>query len=184
MKGEVSERLLENLSLEPTRERAYPAEAIFTGHTMRPGWFVLVINRCNHDFVRPKSLERLSELGEVIACSVEEHVMWSSAELWRGGAQIWSIQHDAQKGMLDLDASGFIPEAYSAIRNEYSERQEQEGGVEAEVDYIFDIPLLVAKSIVGFKHDEAGTDDEMFLVYRATELGDAAEIRKPRWRFW
>jgi hypothetical protein len=29
-----------------------------------------------------------------------------------------------------------------------------EGGEAADVDYIFEIPLKVAQSIVGFKHDE------------------------------
>jgi hypothetical protein len=33
-------------------------------------------------------------------------------------------------------------------------KQKQEGGDEANVDYIFEIPLLVAKSITGFKHDQ------------------------------
>jgi len=29
-----------------------------------------------------------------------------------------------------------------------------EGGGEADVDYIFEIPLKVAQALVGFKHDE------------------------------
>jgi hypothetical protein len=32
-----------------------------------------------------------------------------------------------------------------------------EGGDEAGVDYLFEIPLEVAKSLVGFKHDEICT---------------------------
>jgi hypothetical protein len=35
-------------------------------------------------------------------------------------------------------------------------RQAQEGGTHAGVDYIFEIPLKVAQTIVGFKHDEDG----------------------------
>lgn len=33
-------------------------------------------------------------------------------------------------------------------------RQLKPGGDSADVDYIFEIPLLAAKRIVGFKHDE------------------------------
>jgi hypothetical protein len=40
------------------------------------------------------------------------------------------------------------------------------GGDEADVDHIFDIPLKVAQSIVGFKHDEdcPHMSEERFVV--------------------
>jgi hypothetical protein len=34
------------------------------------------------------------------------------------------------------------------------EQQLADGGEDAEVDYIFEIPLKVAQALVGFKHDE------------------------------
>jgi hypothetical protein len=49
--------------------------------------------------------------------------------------------------------------------------QAAEGGDAAEVDYIFEIPLLVAKALVGFKHDERCDlmEDPAFQILSRTE---------------
>lgn len=44
---------------------------------------------------------------------------------------------------------------FASIRRELDEAQYGEGGDDANMDYIFDIPLKVAQTLVGFKHDEA-----------------------------
>src|ERR1700723_2147432 len=49
------------------------------------------------------------------------------------------------------------PETLAAIRNEMEALQLAEGGDAAGVDYLSEIPLGVAKSLVGFKHDEICT---------------------------
>jgi hypothetical protein len=41
-----------------------------------------------------------------------------------------------------------------AIREQMQQQQLAECGDAAEVDYLFEIPLEVVKSLVGFKHDE------------------------------
>jgi hypothetical protein len=49
-----------------------------------------------------------------------------------------------------------------------------EGGDDAEVDYIFEIPLKVAQSLVGFKHDEECThllDNHLVVMSRAAPTG-------------
>ena len=45
-------------------------------------------------------------------------------------------------------------ECFASIRREMEEAQRAEGGDDANVDYIFEIPLKVAESMVGFKHDQ------------------------------
>jgi hypothetical protein len=49
---------------------------------------------------------------------------------------------------------GDVPEVFHTIRKEMEEVQQAEGGDNADVDYLFEIPLKVAQSLVGFKHDE------------------------------
>ena len=49
-----------------------------------------------------------------------------------------------------------------------------EGGEKADVDYIFEIPLKVAQSLVGFKHDE---DSPHMLENQFTVLSRPAEKR-------
>jgi hypothetical protein len=99
-----SEPLLKDLRLKPTGEMAEYGESLFTGRSLPSGWFILVVNQCEHKFVNPEMLESLSSLGDVVACSIEEHVMWCTAELWRNGAQIWQIEHDAQKSICHISA--------------------------------------------------------------------------------
>ena len=59
-----------------------------------------------------------------------------------------------ENGPQGLEVEGTPPEVFPAIRKEMEEMQRAEGGDQAGVDYIFEIPLGVAKSLVGFKHDE------------------------------
>jgi hypothetical protein len=53
-----------------------------------------------------------------------------------------------------LEVQGHPPASFTEIRHDMEHAQESAGGDKADVDYIFEIPLAVAKSIVGFKHDD------------------------------
>lgn len=72
--------------------------------------------------------------------------MASSSELWSGGSRTWWISHEGIDGPKGLDFSGVVPNNFQQIKSEMEVKQKQEGGEEAQVDYLFDIPLLVAKS--------------------------------------
>ena len=153
------------------------------------GWFVLVINACEHESVKPNSLGLLSKDCEVIASSIEEHVMFCSSELWRDGAQVWRIEHDAQKSIDHIAVSGNLPSDYSAIEQEHASEQKQAGGTEADVDYFFEVPLHTAKNIVGFKHDDADLEGESFEVFESTAMpsrrvATGNHDKKPWWKLW
>jgi hypothetical protein len=64
------------------------------------------------------------------------------------------MSHEGENGPKGLDVDGNPLESFPAIRKEIGALQLAEGGDAAEVDYISEIPLDVAKSLVGFKHDE------------------------------
>lgn len=60
--------------------------------------------------------------------------------------------------------------------------QQNEGGQDAAVDLVFDVPLLLAKELTGFKHDEQPT-----VFERApTAFRDlSAPMRgRPWWKVW
>ena len=181
-----SERLLKNLELNLTGENAVFGKATFTGRAMPRGWFVLVMNKYDHKFLaKREALASLSHLSDVIACSIEEHVMCSRAELWRDGAQVWHAEHDAQQGMCHISAMGSMPDKYAAIAEEFSEKQKQSGGENSDTDYFFEIPLQTAKSIVGFKHDEIEQEFGHFQIFRGGSASSFAnQEAKPRWKFW
>ena len=180
VRGKDPATIVAALGLTATGTKAEYAEDMYTGRLLPTNWFLLVINQCDHKFVTPKILSTLSGSSEVLACSVEEHVMVSTAELWRDGAQIWRIEHNAQDSIDHLQASGALPQNFEGISSALTEQQVKAGGSEADVDYYFDIPLQTAKSIVGFKHDEAsGLEDSSFDVFHLS-----SNAPKAWWKLW
>ncbi len=169
--------LLEELQVQPTGEPDEHCESPICGGALN-GWFLLIAKRCNHRIISDGFLAAFSCGRDVVECSIEEHVMCSSAAGWRDGQCTWSIAHDAQQDMLDLTTSGQPPDSFRQIRSKLLAQQEAEGGTKAEVDLVFDIPLQVAKSIVGFKHDEntEWSDQASFEAYQ--------DMRRPWWKFW
>jgi hypothetical protein len=91
---------------------------------------------------------------DLLLCLVEEHVMASSSEFWSKGKRQWRLSHEGENGPKGLEVDGNPPEVYAATAKEMEALQLAEGGDDAGVDYIFEIPLLIAKALVGFKHDE------------------------------
>jgi hypothetical protein len=135
------------------RSEAIP-ESLISAAKLATGWRVLWYNKYGCPFFGPKELAELSKEHDVLLCLVEEHVMASSSELWSCGSRKWWISHEGENGPKGLSFEGELPECYSSIRAEMEKSQNAAGGDEAGVDYIFEIPLKVAQSIVGFKHDE------------------------------
>lgn len=189
VKGKTPEALTGELGLTPTGEMTEYGESLFTGRMLPNGWFLLVIDECEHEFVKSNSLGSLSKECEVIASSIEEHVMFCSSELWQDGTQVWRIEHDAQKSIDHVAASGNLPSDYTSIARQHSEEQRRAGGNEADVDYFFEMPLHIAKNIVGFKHDEVELEDESFEVFAFTAIPSRRELtekhrKKPWWKLW
>jgi hypothetical protein len=50
--------------------------------------------------------------------------------------------------------TGAAPEPLTEIRQRLEAEQQEEGGEDADVDLISDVPLELAKSLCGFKHDD------------------------------
>ncbi len=97
--------------------------------------------------------------------------MASSSEYWSEGSQKWRISHEGDDGPKGLDVSGDPPAVFPQIKEEMETKQVEEGGEQAEIDYIFEIPLLVAKSMTGFKHDDDDCPDEFEIMSRPSPRG-------------
>lgn len=190
--------LLEELSLKRTGEMSEYPEAPICGRTLPGGWFMLVFDEINHPLVTTKSFAAISKDCDAVICSIEEHVMVATSELWRNGEQIWRIEHDAQQSIDHIEASGNLPSEYAAIVEEYATQQENAGGKKADTDYFFEIPLQIAKNIVGFKHDESDFQDEGFEEFQdvavSPKIRPTAAVEKtphhdvpkhkPWWKVW
>src|SRR5262245_40541048 len=72
----------------------------FWGGALPSGWFLVIHGR--HEYTNDE-VRQLSRGCEVVACFVEEHVMFSRASGWKNGEQIWSITHAAEEGDAHLE---------------------------------------------------------------------------------
>lgn len=150
---EAADRLLSHLGLLPTGQSEQYPQSRFSSAKLTTGWRLIWSNKYNCPVLMNALATFVSDY-DAVACQIEEHVMASSAELWRNGSRRWRLSHEGIDGPKGLESDGTLPQSYGAIRKEMEDAQLAEGGEAADVDYIFEIPLKVAQSLVGFKHDE------------------------------
>src|SRR5689334_3785067 len=148
-----AQRLLDQLNLSPTGETEEFPESLISTAKLDTGWRVIWYDDYDCPFLRPV-LDQVSKAQEVLVCLVEEHVMASSAELWTEGKCKWFISHEGEDGPIGLTTEGDLPDCFEAVKSDMEGAQLAAGGDDADVDYIFEIPLRVAQTIVGFKHDD------------------------------
>jgi hypothetical protein len=156
------------------------------GVTLANGWYLITATRCDHAIRSEAILPELSSTASVIACSIEEHVMFMSSALWRRGQEIWSVQHrGGDYGNTDLVIKGLPPDNFEDLRAHCFAAQESARDDSIGVDYVADIPMLLAKSIVGFKYDEINPETEArFRALRQEPTGLLARAMRSRWKFW
>jgi len=160
------------LALRGTGTREEIPESDITGAELPGGWYMVASNRDKLRFTEDAVLGLLSRVGEVVVCLVEEHVMCSSAARWRDGQRVWSVFHDAggRKGIECLEVKGQPPASFAAIRDRLFAEQSAAGGKKAGVDYVFDIPVELAHSLTGYRHDQdiPGRPKDAFEVLVST----------------
>lgn len=153
VRGTPKAEVLARLCLRDTDESDEANESPVSGAELPTGWYVLFLNDLTHPFVAPRALQKLSEGCEVVGCQIEEHVMFSAAFHYSDGRHGWSITHESYKGLYNLEvegsASAFVAELHAGARS----HQDKEGGENAGVDYIFDVPLEAAERLCGYRHD-------------------------------
>lgn len=112
--------------------------------------------------------------------------MFSSCSIWEDGTEQFFVEHKGDESFYDLVSKGVPPSGYNEIKEKYHKEQDEEGGEEAEVDMIFEIPNVLAKSLTGFKHDEVidGIEDASFLILSSTKFTNAQGRKNSWWKFW
>ncbi len=171
------------LALRGTGKREEIPESDITGAELPGGWYMVASNRDGLRLTEDAALGRLSRVGEVVMCFVEEHVMCSFAACWRDGQLIWSVYHDSggRKGIECLEVKGQPPTSFAAIRDRLFAEQSAAGGKKAGVDYILDIPVELAHSLTGYRHDHdiPGMPKDAFEVLVSTRT---TPERRSWWR--
>jgi hypothetical protein len=179
IKGSTPQQVHAALSLRGTGARVEIAETGLTGATLPGGWYLVTSDHAPLNLVDDQLLAKLSQLGDVVICDVEEHCMVSFSARWQNGNQRWLLMHDAQSGKDRLEVEGEPPSSFSAIRDQLQAKQAVANATKERVDYIFDIPVEVARSITGYRHDHPfpGNPETMFEILLSTR-----PERRPWWK--
>lgn len=185
--GKSPELLHEELGCRTSGELGEPFDYPLVGRILPSGWYVMVANRYDHAIVSAPVLSRVSQGCCVIACSIEEHVMYCASSLWRDGEKCWGLEHQGDReDVTDLTVTGNPPEAFRQIRQAYADKQADEPPGRDRVDWFFEIPLELAGNATGFRHDNAipGIESESFEILELIGSGLLASRTKPWWRLW
>ena len=149
--GVGKDELLSREHLRDTGRIDEAQETPWSGAELPDGWFLLWSNR--FDDLTADRLTRLSIGGRLVGCQVHEGVMECLAVGYLDGKEVWAVSHDSDRGPLDLAIRGTPPTGFDDIRARLLEQQRLEDLGQAAVDYVFDIPVEVARSICGYRHD-------------------------------
>lgn len=162
--GKNPQELLRRLGLRSTHTFEEIPESALVCTVFETDWTV-VLTQGEEPPVTETFCARLSKAWELVTCVVEEHVMFSQASNWRKGERVWSVVHDAQVSRDHLEVTGQAPESLDRIWRAVDEMK-RSTPIDG-VDYAFDVPVLLAESVTGFRHD-ASEPERRFEVLERT----------------
>jgi hypothetical protein len=94
-------------------------------------------------------LSELSAECSIVACSIEERVMYMSTSFGEPSGNLERASRGGDHGVMDLVVRGTLPAAFDDLRARAFARQAAAAGDDAGVDDIAGIPQGLARSIVG-----------------------------------
>ncbi len=149
--GMSRERILETVGLVEAPKGHRKSKAV--SWSLPNGWTFLLTQDFNYP--TPGRMDALSAEGKAIALSADDRVMYSVVRGYENGAAVFAIEHDGgEHGPRHMATLGKLPPEWSAIRKRLGQRQTREDRGVAEVDFMFDAPLELAKAICGYRFDE------------------------------
>jgi len=173
VQGASKEDVLTRLNLIDTGRPDPESRARLACATLPSGWTVIYSNR--FDYASPQRIAAASAGAFALGCAVEEHVMFSEAWAYRDGEAVWRVSHDCEKGLYDLTVVGELSAQAEAVRARLIGEQDEAGGEKADVDHVFEIPIEIAATVCGFRHDALPVDGEPVF----TELEQTLPPRAP-----
>lgn len=175
-KDEVLARLGREDSGEPVD---YGQRRVETWAQLPNGWVMLA--RGDVDQFEAQELARLSQGARLLSAYCSETVMFSGASGWTGGVRQWAIDHNPERGLSDLNIEGDVPPQLAAILAQARAAQAEEGGDEADVDIVFDVPKDLVGELCGWRPDQ---DTEDWGEIEFTRLRRVGEPDPPAKRSW
>ena len=171
------ERALEALGMEVS---AAPRPNLFMDGVALiewPDWLLVISDKDDDALDGP--LSKLATFGSAVACSINEHVMYSEARGYDAGEQLWGVVHDpnGDESLYSLKVTGKPPAQLDSIVSRMKAEQDAEGGEEADVDFFFEIAPKLAESICGFMLGEGDLDAVRFSNLKPIGSPEPSEKR-------
>ncbi|MCD2515706.1 hypothetical protein LQ564_05195 [Massilia sp. G4R7] len=166
VRGKTKEDILAQLGLADAGERDDFVENQVAVAALPGGAYLLCFNDMAHPATQAASMARVSKGCEALGCQVEENVMASAAFFYKDGAKVWDVVHLADQGLYHLEVNGAPPALLDTIHSEMKAAQDEDGGEGAQVDWLFEVPLMLATALGGYRHDEGLLSGEA-LVFTA-----------------
>lgn len=130
------------------------SEARYSAAEFPGGWVIVWSEDC--DFASPEHSAQFSAHETILSCQVHEGVMDSAARLHENGKEIWSVSYSSSEGCHDLAISGTPPPQLASIRKAQFAKQREHDSRAAgrmSVDHLWEVPVILAESICGHRHD-------------------------------
>lgn len=127
-----------------------------SGATLKNGWTIIWSEQ--EKFFDPPNAEALSKNFPLIVCWVNETIMHSRSMLFNDGKEQWMVLHEGDEDNFHIEYSGTPADDIDALIADARSHQLADPGV----DYLFDVPLLIAQRLCGFKHDEMMEEEPVF----------------------
>ena len=74
--------------------------------------------------------------------------------MYENGINTWCVTHESEIGRYHLEKEGTPPPSLDEIHAAMKENQDADGGFDADVDHIFDVPVGLSAAMCGYRHDE------------------------------
>ncbi|MCW5802115.1 MAG: hypothetical protein KIT31_06990 [Deltaproteobacteria bacterium] len=173
IEGASVEQVARELRLRPAPADAAedPDAGIYMASVLPGGW-VLLVHRLEYDGVVAdrEQLEKLSRGRRVVGCDEESHVMYSAASEWREGREVWAVIHSSEEALDHLHARGDLPAGWSSVKDELMAQHAAAAKSGEGVDYAYEVPLVTAKLVVGYRFASEDDDDlEVVALVAASE---------------
>ena len=165
--------VLDSMHLRDTGIVDEANESPISGASFPKDWTIIWLNQFAHPFAEDASLMLFSQGCTVIACHVHDGTMFSAAQLYADGRQQWAVIRDFQAGEYHLEVDGHPPDNLLEIAERQTKHQREDSEASG-IDYMFEIPLELAESLCGFRHDLGRYD---WGEPRFTELEERAELQ-------
>jgi len=136
LKNVSEETINKLLSIEPTGSEIEFLDADIIRCNPNNDWQVLIFSNPEHPCLHFDSLLTFSTFGEVISALVYEGSMMSQVSKFKSKKYLWMCEWDGQSIHCHGDA-----------------KEEVLAFLEKEEEHDFELPIILAKSLVGYQHD-------------------------------